>query len=43
LVKAKPKKVMATVPADPAITFPIDPSAATTASSELWPLRTHSW
>src|SRR4030081_3901370 len=37
LVKAKPKNVIATVPADPAITFPIDPRAATTASSELRP------
>ena len=42
-VKAKPRNVMATVPADPAITRPIDSMAATMASSELRPLRTHSW
>ncbi len=42
-VKINPKKVMATVPAEPAITLPMVPSASTRASSDSMPIFTHSW
>src|SRR4051794_35329966 len=43
LAKLMPRKVIATVPADAAITLPIDPIADTTAVSDSSPIRRYSW
>ena len=42
-VKIMPRNVTATVAADAAITFPMDPSAFWTASSDSTPDRRYSW
>ena len=43
LAKLMHRNVIATVPADAAITLPTPPIAATTAVSESTPLRSSSW
>ena len=41
--KLMPRNVIATVPADAAMTLPIDPIADTRAASDSSPIRRYSW